>query len=136
MLAPRTLTRLVVVLVLAGLCCRASGSNETHPADATRLALAAAFEKKDVKVIGELVFDGWSGLRFTRNWGDNDWKVVSRAIREAKLKTSSVRTRIYSVTFYWAHAPGVQTRDVEMSPDNVGHWKLDYNSFLGPFPHE
>ena len=97
--------------------------------------LADAFEKHDLKAIGARVDDGWSGLRFCASWDAAAWKAAATSLREAKRKSSSPRARVYTVTRRSTNgASSAQARDVSLRIGDEG-WRLDLNSFLGPFPH-
>ena len=131
------LRALFCILVVA--CARATPSvnpdrpaptdaSSPHPADAALLVLADAFEAKDQKAIQGLISDGFSGSRFWPDWSDAQWHAAAVSLRGATLRTSAAEHRVYSVS----QARG--DRDVNMVLDD-GHWRLDYNSFQGPFPH-
>jgi hypothetical protein len=101
-----------------------------EPQIATRKVLdqlAVAFAKKDRPTIGKLIFDGWSGFRFTSTWGDANWLAAAKSLREATLQSASRAEATYQVKV------GDRPREVKLLLGERG-WQLDYNSFMGPFP--
>jgi hypothetical protein len=122
--------------VLACVALRGSAAPARHAADAVRLQLAAAFERKDLKAIAPLVSDAWSGLRFCASWDARMWKAAAVALRGARLRTSGERERVYEVALAEGAEPSpVRRREIQFLLSD-GSWRLDLNSFLGPFPHE
>lgn len=100
-----------------------------HSADRALRELAAAFERKDAEAVCAQVSDGWSGSRFLTSWTDEQWRGAAAALRGATVKSVAEGERMYSVTV------DNQARDVVLRLVH-GAWMLDYNAFLGPFPHE
>ncbi len=117
-----------VILVMVGVSLSLWAHAEAHAADKLLQRLADAFAKKDLKSVSALINDPWSGQRFCASWDDQAWKAAARALRGAKLKSDSPAKRIYTVE------SGNRARDITVDLGDGG-WRLDYNSFMGPFPH-
>lgn len=101
----------------------------THPADLVIGELAAGFEREDGNAVQERVSDGWSGSRFRANWAHETWRAAATSLRGAKLKSASEAQRIYTLV------DNGKEKEVSMQLMNDG-WRLDYDTFKGPFPHE
>jgi hypothetical protein len=108
-------------------------ADEVVAADKIRLQLADAFTKKDMATIKALVTDPWSGLRFFSEKNDGMRESAGVAFREAKVVTIDENRVAYEI-IWPSHTESKNTRKIIFiltSPE----WKLDLNSFLGPFPH-
>lgn len=124
--------RLAVALAILTVMPSAFCSSEAAAAAQTRLQLAEAFARKDTQAISPLISDAWSGLRFCSSWGDSMWKQASLALREAKVVSQDGDQILYAT--HWPHSPEAQKpRTIVFRLTDSG-WKLDLNSFLGPFP--
>lgn len=99
-----------------------------HPAETTLAELADAFERKDQKAAAAHLIDGWSGSRFWAEWSDRQWRDAAAALRAAQLKSAEDLERTYEIV-------DEGTPKTIHLLQNDGVWKLDYNSFKGPFPH-
>ena len=100
-----------------------------EPGDLVLKKLAVLFDKQDAAGISPLITDGWSGLRFTSGWSADDWHETATELRSAKLKSSTQNERVYVLTVQ------SKPREVKVLRTSETEWKLDYNSFKGPFPH-
>lgn len=111
--------------VLVGCSSAALGA---HPADVSLRDLASAFRTRDTARAHALILDGWSGSRFWSEWPPEEWQRAANELENATLLTDSPTERVYTVR----RASGAREITVALSD---GHWRLDYNSFAGPFPH-
>lgn len=100
-----------------------------HPAETMLAELATAFEHKNEAAARAHLLDGWSGSRFWTQWTDSQWREAATALRGATLKSAHDGERIYLV------ADEGRTKEIHVQRAD-GTWRLDYNSFKGPFPHE
>ncbi len=99
-----------------------------HPADATLMRLADAFDAKDAAAARALINDPWSGSRFWSGWSDDAWHQAATDLRTAHFESEHDGRRVYSIS------RDGHPREITMD-SNGGQWRLDYNSFHGPFPH-
>ena len=131
--------RLALVLLITAVSLSTVHSQSLTGADDTLKTLASAFARKDSAAISKLVDDGWSGLRFCEGWSDGQWQAAANALRSAKLQSRTQSEQIYSVTLRWPNDPADYAKVISLhlgqSTWDGSTWKLDLNSFLGPFPH-
>jgi hypothetical protein len=124
---------LCIAITLIAMLPHLSIAKDTLAADEVRLQLAAAFEKNDMTTIRSLVSDPWSGLRFFTAGQDGMWERAAVAFRNAQLVTKDEKQVVYEINWPMnAESKKTQTI-IFLSQDS--EWKLDLNSFLGPFPH-
>jgi len=127
-----SLIRSVPVLILLSLMTTAPlawGSADDSPAMSSRLQVADAFAARDLIAIEEQVSDPWGGLRlFSVKDGDEVfWRTMGTELREAKLISATEDKVIYEIRRDGA------PRMIEFVFRRE-RWRLDLNSFLGPFP--
>lgn len=98
-------------------------------ADKALFKLADAFEKKDIDTIEQVVFDPRSTLRrYAINWGDEYFKPIAAALRDAKLKSSSPKERIYEITIK-REGSAPETRELVLFLRDDRGWIMNYEKF-------
>ncbi len=124
---------LSIAIALIAMVPSLSSAKDNATADEVRLQLADAFVKNDMDAVGSLVSDPWSGLRFFTGRQDGMWERAAVAFRNAQLITMNEKQAVYEI--HWpVNAESKKTRTIIFLSQDSG-WKLDLNSFLGPFPH-
>ena len=118
-----------LLMVTFAACKSAPEAAMNEPGDLVLNKLAVLFDKQDAPGISPLIADGWSGLRFTAGWSADTWHETATELRSAKLKSSTPDERVYVLTVQG------QPKEVKVLRTSETEWKLDYNSFKGPFPH-
>lgn len=126
--APRPF-KCLILLALWALAPVAWCAVDDSPAMPSRLQVADAFAARDLIALEEQVSDPWSGLRFfsVKDGDEVFWRAMGTELREAKLISANKDKVIYEI-----RRDGVP-RIIEF----IFHrerWRLDLNSFLGPFP--
>jgi hypothetical protein len=124
---------LCIAITLIAMMPRLSAAKDTITADEVRLRLAVAFEKNDMATVRSLVSDPWSGLRFFTTRQDGMWERAAVAFHNAQLVTKNEKQVVYEINWP-VNAESKKTRTIIFLSLN-SEWKLDLNSFLGPFPH-
>ena len=104
-------------------------AEDGSPAMPSRLQLADAFANRDLLKVQALVVDPWSGLRFfsVKDGDEAYWQAMATELRQAKLVSTGKHAVVYEI-----RRDG-QARKIEFVLGKEG-WRLDFNSFLGPFP--
>lgn len=122
----------ILAISSSGIAPEALCSSENACAAKVRLQLAEFFFQKNLNAISPLIEDPWSGLRFCSGWGDRMWQEVGTALRGAVVVSEKVDQIWYLVRWPYPTEDGVQKKIFFTRSDS--DWKLDLNSFLGPFP--
>ena len=117
---------LVVLMMLTPLAWSAA---DDSPAMSSRLQLADAFAGRDLPAIEAQVSDPWSGLRFfsLKDGDEAFWQALATELRTARLISAGKGRVEYEIR------RDDQPRKIEFIFHDE-RWRLDLNSFLGPFP--
>ena len=129
------LRRTLLLAALMSAAPMAWSTEEPKDVKVVRMALADAFASQDRRMIGALISDAYSGLRFFTFSKENSayWDNAGRSLREARCVSSGADTVVYAI--YW---PPSGEHKVERQISFYLHnaeWKLNFASFMGPFPH-
>lgn len=102
---------------------------DDSPAMPSRLLVADAFASRDLEAVSLLISDAWSGLRLfsVKDGDENFWNGLSKELREAKMLSADKDKVTYEI-----RRDG-EPRNIDFIFHNE-RWRLDLNSFLGPFP--
>ncbi len=130
----------VLVLSLTTLFLLAVGCNNSkimeNSSDDLMVQLAQSFKEKDVITINNLISDGYSGMRFSNTWSEENWQAFAHAFTTAKLKSNNGTEAIYEIVIEYPEDMNIQKeiKDVTLVNQN-GKWLLVFQTFMIT-PHE